>query len=195
MRNGASLMRISGRGCRQTDWAADRNQPLSWVRRSAVVWVALPLLALAAATSSTSASSAPKPDVRTPSSSKRSRSRSHSATSFPAPISHPLLSPALVPRSGSTPRTSRPFTMPSSPTVTHRLRTDRRTLRSDVHLRRPRRLAGHSPRPRLIGQTGFLKRSEPRRGRGARVARSAVALAKAQDGVGGSQSDGASIEK
>src|SRR5256885_4940639 len=38
--------------------------------------------------------------------------------SFPALISNPLLSPASVPRSGSTPQTSRPFTMLSSPTVT-----------------------------------------------------------------------------
>jgi len=36
-------------------------------------------------------------DLRTPSSSRRSRSRSHSATSFPAPISHPLLNPQSVP--------------------------------------------------------------------------------------------------
>jgi catechol 2,3-dioxygenase-like lactoylglutathione lyase family enzyme len=31
----------------------------------------------------------------------------------------------------------------------HRLRTDRRPLRPDLHLRRPRRLPGHPPRPRL----------------------------------------------
>src|ERR1700730_13767084 len=53
-----------------------------------------------------------------PSSSRRSRSRSHCETSFPAPILRPLPSPASVPRSGSTPPTSRPFTMLSSPTAT-----------------------------------------------------------------------------
>ena len=43
---------------------------------------------------------------------------------------------------------------------TDRLRTDRRALRPDVHLRRPRRLPGHSPRPRLI-------RPKPPHGHGA----------------------------
>lgn len=36
----------------------------------------------------------------------------------------------------------------------HRRRADRRPLRPDVHLRRPRRLPGHPPRPRLTGRTG-----------------------------------------
>jgi hypothetical protein len=35
----------------------------------------------------------------------------------------------------------------------NRLRADRRAFRPDVHLRRPRRLPGHSPRPCLIGET------------------------------------------
>ena len=52
------------------------------------------------------------------SSSRRRRSRSHCETSFPAPISRPSLSPASVPRSGSMPPTSRPFTTRSSPTAT-----------------------------------------------------------------------------
>ena len=63
-----------------------------------------------------------------PSSSRRRRSRSHCETSFPAPILRPLLSPASVPRSGSMPPTSRPFTTLSSPTATRSSR-----LRSTAH--------------------------------------------------------------
>lgn len=42
----------------------------------------------------------------------------------------------------------------------HRLRTDRRLLRSDIYLRRPRRLPRHAPRPCL------RRRARPRRPRG-----------------------------
>lgn len=58
----------------------------------------------------------------------------------------------LVPRDRrpSHPRRSRRRRPP------HRLRADRRPLRPDVHLRRPRRLPGHSPRPRLKCSQAFF---------------------------------------